>query len=62
MVVNMQLKCCVKGCKRDAAVKKHQLCWGHLQRFYRHGETGNGEIRKKQIRPAYNKSFGEFFK
>jgi len=55
----MNNKCVVAGCTRVAAVKKHQLCKAHLNRFYRTGEVGKGKILKKKIHTPYTEQIGE---
>lgn len=46
-------KCSVKGCDRPIAIPKHALCRPHLQRYYRNGEPGEGQIRVKKIYKSY---------
>ena len=40
-------KCCVKGCTRDTAIAKHQLCRPHLQMYYRGIDPNSHHIIRK---------------
>lgn len=45
-------KCCVKGCTRDIAIAKHQLCRPHLQMYYRGIDPTHHIIRnRKEFKP-----------
>lgn len=46
-------KCIVSGCIREMAIIKHGLCKAHMNRFYVHGEVGDGKIGKRKKHKPY---------
>jgi len=39
--------CCVPGCGRPVAVKKHGLCSAHYKRYWRGGDVREAKIQSR---------------
>lgn len=48
-------KCKVNSCEKKIYSKKHELCTGHINRYYRTGKVGNGKIRSYKSHKPFNK-------